>query len=59
MAKCFAQGWTLAPTVFLSEDSWIGIDTDGFAKKGGVLMWFNEIETIHDIIAPSNVIAAD
>lgn len=45
--------------VFLSEDSWIGIDTDGFAKKGGVLMWFNEIETIHDIIAPSNVIAAD
>lgn len=45
--------------MFLSEDIWTGIDIDGFSKEGGVLMWFNEIETLHDIISPLNVIAAE
>ena len=45
--------------LFLSEDRWFGIEIVGFSKEGGVLMWFNEIETLHDIISPSNVIAAD
>lgn len=48
--KMFCRGLELALTEFLFEDSWMGVDIDGFAKEGGVLMWFNEIETFHDII---------
>lgn len=52
--KCFAQDLEPGPTESSSGDSWIGIDIDGFAKEGGVLMWLIEIETFHAIISPPN-----